>query len=378
LKILVINWRDLRHPRAGGAEVRLHQVYEPMAAAGHRVDLFTCAFEGGAVEEEVNGLHVHRLGADWNFNLLVMLRLRSWIRELQPDVVVEDFNKLPFLTPWLSPVPVLVQMHHLWMGSIFREASLPVALLVWGWEQSLRLVYRGSHFCVVSPSTRDELCSMGPRPENVAIIYNGVDMEFYTPGANSGAGSIAESGANSAQPPFLLWLGRLQKYKGILEALEAFALLAPTHPALQLKVEGSGPFLAQAQARANALGISDRVEFLGFVSEERKRELLRRAVLLLQTSWKEGWGLTVIEANACGTPVVAARAPGLRDSVSDGETGLLCNPGDGADMARAVNSLLDDPARMAQLRHAAVTWAHKFSWREASDQTLQLLQEIAR
>ena len=374
MKILVINWRDLRHPRAGGAEVRLHQVYEPMAAAGHRVDLFTCAFEGGLAEENVNGLHVHRLGSDWNFNLLVMLRLRGWIRDLQPDVVVEDFNKLPFLTPWISTVPVLVQMHHLWMGSIFREASLPLALLVWGWEQSLRLAYRASRFCVVSPSTRDELCSMGPRPENVAIIYNGVDMEFYTPAADSGTGSAA----NSAHPPFLLWLGRLQKYKGILEALEAFALLAPTRTGLRLKVAGSGPFRSQAEARAAELGIADRVDFLGFVSEEEKRTLLREALLLLQTSWKEGWGLTVIEANACGTPVVAARSPGLRDSVSDGETGLLCNPGDGADMARAVATLLDDPALMAELRSASLRWARKFSWREASDQTLELLRGIAR
>ncbi|MCP4294295.1 MAG: glycosyltransferase family 4 protein, partial [Proteobacteria bacterium] len=234
MNILVINWRDIKHPRAGGAEVRLHHVYEPMAARGHRVILITCRFPDCDEYEDVNGIEVHRYGSDHSFASTVFFSLRSWVKEFHADIVVEDFNKLPFCTPLISPVPVMVQMHHLWLGSIFREAPFPTAFTVWFGEQFLRPFYRKHPFCVVSESTKRELRGYGIPDKSIEIIYNGVDLEFYH-----------QPFAKCEGKPYLFWLGRIQKYKGVLDCCESFKQIASDFPDLNLKIAGSGPFLPE-------------------------------------------------------------------------------------------------------------------------------------
>lgn len=362
MRILILNWRDIRHPRAGGAELRLHKVYEPLVAQGHEVILYSCAFPGCQLEENINGIQVYRLGSDWNFALLCLLKLRSWVRKHQPDVVVEDFNKLAFCSPLVYRGPLLIQMHHLWKHSIFKEASLPVALTVWGSEQLLRCIYRNCRFCVVSESTKQELVSMGPKPEQIAVIYNGSKPKAFQ---------------SMVREPFILWLGRLQKYKGVLDACAAFARIAQAYPNYRLVIAGDGPFRPKVAEWIEQYGLSDQIELRGFVSSEEKESLLQRCAFLVQSSYKEGWGLTVIEANAYGTPVLANNAPGLCESVRDHETGLLYDFGSIDDCAAKMRELLSNSKLRETLGHEALKWAEKFDWQEASRQTAALLQEIA-
>ncbi|MBP5187788.1 MAG: glycosyltransferase family 4 protein [Fibrobacterales bacterium] len=367
--MLILNWRDRLHPRAGGAEVHLHEIYSRLVRTGTRVVLFSCAWPGCPEDEVVDGIEVHRLGSDATYELLCMKNLRRWIRETGADMVVEDFNKLPYFAPVLSTVPVLVQMHHLWRGSIFREASFPVAFAVWAAEQTIRLFYRKAEFCVVSASTAGELAGMGIPRDRIAVVHNGLDHGFYSP--------AEPEAARAGAAPFVLWLGRLQRYKGVLDALESFALVRGRFPGLRLKVAGSGPFRPEAEKRARALGIGGDVDFLGFVPQEEKLALLRGAEFVLQTSRKEGWGLTVVEANACGRTVVAADSPGLRDSVRDGETGLLYEPGNVEALAAAQERLLSDPGLRKRLEEAALLWAERFTWEGAADATREILERIA-
>ncbi len=352
--------------------MRLHRIYSPMVAAGHRVILISSRWEGASPYEVVDGIDVYRIGKDWNFPLLCMLLLRWWIKKHQIDIVVEDFNKLPFFTPLISNRPLLVQMHHLWKGSIFREANFLLALFIWFSEQSLRVIYRRSRFCVVSESTSRELQTMGIKPEQIEIIHNGIDRHFYTPSLVSDADH-----AESVSPyPYIFWLGRLQRYKGIIDAIHAFALIHQRFPEVVMKVAGGGPFRTRAEFEAERLGVADNVEFLGYVTEQQKRELLRQAEVVLQTSWKEGWGLTVVEANACGRVVVAANSPGLRDSVQDKVTGLLYRCGDSKDLADKVEWLLRNPDERRQMEGRAIEWAARFGWEEASRATFKLLQSL--
>lgn len=363
MKILVLNWRDIKHPRAGGAEVRLHKVYEPLVAQGHAVRLISTRFDGSEEHEYINGVEVVRIGNDTNFWLLCALYLPAWEKEFNADVVVEDFNKLPFFSPWRSRKPLLIQMHHLWMGSIFKEASLPLATFVWLAEQTLRFVYRKCRFSIVSDSSKRELLTMGPRDEQVAIVYNGCDLSFYAP-------------KDTERKPVLLWLGRIQKYKGILDTLKAFKQIVEKHPEYVLKIAGKGPFSDEAKLWVKSNGIENSVEFLGFISEEEKLDLLQTSKLVLQTSYKEGWGLTVIEANACGTPVVANHAPGLCDSVHDGETGLLYDFGSVDSLVATTLKLIEDGSLYERLAANCRPWAEKFTWKRASEETYTLLKEL--
>lgn len=364
MNILVLNWRDIKHPRAGGAEVRLHRVYEPIVTAGHKVFLITSRFEGAAETEILNGIEVHRLGNDATFAPLCFWRLPGWIKQFSIDVVVEDFNKLPLLLPWRTRRPLLIQMHHLWKGSIFHEASFVMALIVWLGEQTLRLVYRRETFCVVSDSTKKELHSMGIPSSRISIIHNGVDLAFYQPPQNP------------SREPSLLWLGRIQKYKGVMDTCLAFRKIAEKFPELTLKIAGNGPCKNEVQAWVEAQGLMGRIQFLGFVSEEEKRTLMQHSLSLVQSSYKEGWGLTVIEANACGTPVIANNAPGLCDSVRDGVTGLLYPFMSVDGLADKMQQLIEDHALYSQLCGNVRAWAEQFQWESASRETLALLQAV--
>jgi glycosyltransferase involved in cell wall biosynthesis len=367
MNILILNWRDILHPRAGGAEVRLHEIYERLALKGHTIHLVSSLFENALVDQEYKGIFIHRLGNDFNFNWLVAFKLKKWIKKWNIDVVVEDFNKLPFWTPWLTSKPILIQMHHLWKTSIFKEASFPLASFIWIHEQFLRWTYKKSHFCVVSESTKSELISYGIKDSQIEIIYNGVDLDFYSPSQNP------DENSNSLQ---ILWLSRIQKYKGIFDALLAFQKFQKSHPDAQFLIAGSGPFKPQVEEFIAKNQLENSVKLLGFIDQEQKRTLLQQSRFLVQSSYKEGWGLTVIEANACGTPVIGNFAPGLKDSILDQKTGLLYQFADSDDLAQKMTLLWNDPQMHAEFKKNALNWAQKLTWENASTQTEKILLNL--
>ena len=160
MRILILNWRDAKHPRAGGADYRLQHVYAPMVRMGHEVILYSCAFPGCEADDCIDGVEVHRLGNDYTFSFLCMLKLKGWVKKHKPDVVIEDLNKLPFYSPLVYKGPLVIQMHHLWRSSIFRETVFPMAFFIWASEEMIRFIYRKCRFSVVSESTKQELMAM--------------------------------------------------------------------------------------------------------------------------------------------------------------------------------------------------------------------------
>ena len=365
MNILVVNYRDRLHPAAGGAEKHLHRIFSLIAEAGHQVVLLTTAFAGCKEREVVDGIQVVRKGGDLLFQLTVAMNIRKLDREFNFDLVVEDLNKLPLFTPFLVKKPVLVQMHHLWRGSIFHEASFPVAFVVWAFERMIPWFYRKQPFVVVSPSTKRELEEIGIAEDRISVIYNGSDDEA------SDAAPVEEE----SSVPYFLWLSRVHRYKGIWTALEAFEEFAENHPDVKLVVAGDGPLLKKIPAWLKERGLEEHVELLGFVSSEKKKKLLANAVALLQTSFKEGWGLTVVEAAKLGTTTIASDVPGLRDSVRNGETGLLFPVGDAHTCASEMDRLYSDDDLRTRLSQAAKSYAGEFRWDSAAEQTLDLIQE---
>ena len=154
-------------------------------------------------------------------------------------------------------------------------------------------------------------------------------------------------------------------------------LLRDRFPTARLEVAGSGDDAPRLEAVARGLGLSDRVRFLGRVSEEEKISLYRRASVALNSSLKEGWGLTSIEANGCGTPVVASDVPGLCDSVRDGQTGFLVPFGDAQAMADRIGRILGDRDLAARLQSASLEWARSHTWDAVADKTESVLLRAA-
>ena len=182
-------------------------------------------------------------------------------------------------------------------------------------------------------------------------------------------------GSRRSKTPLIGYFGRLKKYKSVEQLLHAFVVVRKSIPDLRLVVVGEGDYRRTLETLATELGISDAVCFTGFVDENEKVRLLQEVWFAVNTSSKEGWGLTVIEANACGTPVLASDVPGLRDAIKNNETGLLYSFGNINELAEKIEVLLRDSALRDRLAIAARTWALTFNWNVAAEQTLKLLEK---
>jgi glycosyltransferase involved in cell wall biosynthesis len=264
-------------------------------------------------------------------------------------VIVDVCNGLPFLSALYARCAVVVLVHH-----VHRE-QWSVVLRAWGarfgwWVESklTRRVYRRCRYVTVSAATRDELVSLGVDAGRDSLVYNGTPE--MTPDA-----------APRTPYPSLVVLGRLVPHKRVEIALETVAGLASEFPALRLTIAGQGWWEERLREVATELQIGDRVDFAGFVSESEKRELLCSVWVALTPSLKEGWGLTIVEAGAVGTPSVAFQeAGGVTEAIVDGETGMLAD--DTADFIAAVRTLLADDERREKMGWAAQNHAAHFTW----------------
>jgi glycosyltransferase involved in cell wall biosynthesis len=369
VNILLVNWNDRENPQAGGAEIHLHEIFGRLVATGHRVDLIASGWTGAAPEAHLDGIHVRRVGGRASFALLARGSVRAALRaggDGGYDIVVEDINKLPLFLPSLTALPCCAIVPHLFGTTAFAEASWPVAALVWAAERLIPRLYRDAGFHVISRSTRDDLVGRGIEPNRIAVIYPGIDSVWYAP----------DPGTPRRPHPTFLYVGRLKRYKGVDIALQALALARSSRPDLTLEIAGTGDDRRRLESRARALDVGDAVRFLGYVPEEDKRRLLRSAWAVVFPSPKEGWGISNVEAAACGTPALASDSPGLRETVRHGETGFLVPHGDVSALARRMLELASDPGLVARLGAGARAFALPLTWERAAEATERHLERI--
>lgn len=364
MKILVVNWQDREHAQAGGAEIHLHEIFGRLARSGHDVRLLCGGWAGAPPRVELDGMRVIRAGTRRSFPFLARGAYRRELAAWRPDVLVEDINKVPLLTPWWGARCVVGLVPHLFGATAFQELPAPAAAAVWLAERPIPWVYRGASFQAISESTAADLVARGIARDRVAVIYPGIDHATLTP--DPAARSVT---------PVVAYVGRLKRYKRVDLVIRAFAALA--HPAARLEIAGAGDHRPALESLARSLALGERVTFLGFVSDAEKRALLRRAWALALASPKEGWGISNLEAAACGTPVVASDSPGLRESVRDGETGFLVPHGDLSRMRDALGRLVGDRALVERLGANARGFALTFSWERAARETEAHLAQAA-
>jgi glycosyltransferase involved in cell wall biosynthesis len=308
-------------------------------------------------------MHIVRVGTRYTFPFLARSFFERHLAGAGFELMVEDVNKVPLYTPRWNGPPVVALVPHLFGGTAFQELSAPLAAAVWLAERPLGRAYRGIPFEAISASTAADLAERGIPRSAVEVIYPGIDTVGYTPADDT-----------RSPTPVFAYLGRLKRYKGVQHVIAAFAALG--HPTARLEIAGAGDFQPSLERLAASLDLGERVRFLGRVSEEEKLRLLRRAWALVFASPKEGWGITNLEAAACGTPVVASNSPGIRESVRDGETGYLVAHGDARAMAAAMGRLADDSALVARLGVQARRFAETFTWDRAANETAAHLYRV--
>ncbi len=373
MRILALNWTDWRSRTAGGSEVHLLEMFRRWVEAGHQVTL-ACGFHAGLRDlrdrkhQEVDrGIEILRSGPWYLTHVTVPRLARRLLHERRFDVVLDAVNKLPFFTPrWAGPVPVLALVHHLFGPAIERDFGWLRGRYYLSLERKIPAAYGTTPIVAISGSTKSALVALGIPAEHVEIVECGLDPSYLAP-----------PGVPRDLDPLLLVVSRLRVYKRIDVVIEALALLRERLPRTRLLIAGTGTDEARLRTLVRKRGLADAVSFLGQVSEEEKRRLLVRAHLFCTASGIEGWGLTVIEANALRTPVVAADSPGHRDSVKNGETGVLFPPGDARALATLAHRLLTHEREGKLLTTAGRAWAELFTWDETAKRTLAILEEIA-
>ncbi|MBN4057048.1 glycosyltransferase family 4 protein [bacterium AH-315-J21] len=365
MKILALNWQDLKNPLSGGAEVHLEELLRRLSSMGHEVTLFCSNYAGGLPEETVEGIQIIRRGSRFDFNFIAPFHLRRLVKTERFDILLEDINKIPFYTPLYLDIPTLVVIPHLFATTVFQEINFILGSYIYCAERPMATIYRRRNFNVISESTADDLKERGIPEKNITVVHCGIDNSMYN----------HDPEVKKYETPTIIYLGRLKKYKCVQHLISSLKTIRQTVTDARLMVVGAGDYLEDLKKHAVALGLKDCVEFTGFVTSEDKVERLRRAHVCVCPSTKEGWGLTNIEANACGTAVIAANVAGLRDSVRDNESGFLYPHGDIDALASKIKTVLTDDSERRRIESGALAWSKQFSWDLAAVAFMKNIEE---
>ncbi len=357
-RIHFVAWRDLDDPEAGGSELHAHEVASRWAAAGLDVTFRSSAVPGAPAALSRDGYRVLRRsgryavfpGAAWE-------GIRMGHRP--GDALVEIWNGMPFLSPVWYRGPRIVFLHHvhaeMW-GMVLPPTLARLGNLA---EQSIApRFYRSSRIVTLSGSSRDEIVDLlGFRSERVTVAPPGVDTR-YTPG-----------GPRSATP-LVVAVGRLVPVKRFDVLMRALVEAKAAQPALEAVIVGEGYERPALEALRDELGAADWLHLPGRVSDEELVSYYRRAWVVASSSQREGWGMTLTEAAACGTPAVATAIAGHADAIVDGESGLLV---DVEDLPGALQRVLGDEVLRNRLARGALSRARWFTWDATARRALEAL-----
>ncbi len=359
MRVLIFNWRDARHPQAGGAEAVLHEAGTLWANRGHEVALISARpTRGPRLEDEYRGMTVVRVGD--RFSVYPAAR-REYIDHWRgwPDVVFDSINGVPFLTPLYAEEPIVAIVYHVVGRIFFEELPSPLAAVGYSLERLLPTFYHGIPVATISDSSREDLVKMGFPRSDVVVVPVGLRLPEMPPPAGR-------------RENLVLSIGRLKGYKRLDLLVAAAKSVIDRRSDTSFVIAGRGDYGAKLTQLVRSYGVEKQVLMPGFVTDAEKEELYRRCKLQVISSEKEGWGLTILEAASHEVPTVAFDAPGARDAIVDGKTGVLVPSGDTTALADAILGLLDDEPRRQRMGEEAFRHARQFRWEDTADRLLTM------
>ncbi len=298
------------------------------------------------------------------------LRLSWEMATRPPEVLFVPAHVLPLVHPRRSVVTV----HDL--GYLYYpQAHTPWARRYLQWSTAYN-ARSAAHVIADSQATKDDLIRhCGTPPQKVTVIYPGRDESFAP--VQDAALLAATRERYGIPAPYVLYVGTLQPRKNLTGLLDAFASLLAQGRDLHLAIVGKKGWLYEPLfARVRALGLEQRVHFTGYVPPADLPALLSGARLFVLPSLYEGFGLPILEAMACGTPVVCSAVASLPEVA--GDAAILVDPHDTAQLAQALARVLDDPDLSQELVRKGLERATHFSWETCAQQTLLVLQAVLR
>jgi glycosyltransferase involved in cell wall biosynthesis len=360
-RVHALAWRDLDDVEAGGSEVHIDEIAKRWAAAGIDVTLRTSWAQGQPTEAVRDGYRViRRAGRHMVFPRAALAELAG--RTGPRDVLIEIWNGMPFLSPLWCRGPRVVFLHH--VHAEMWSMVLGPNLARFGDLLERRIappLYRRTRIVTLSESSKRELVEdLGFDEDRITVVHPGVDTRF-SPGGERDA------------EPLVVAVGRLAPVKRYDSLVRAAHRARQQVPDLRLQIVGEGYERPVIEATIDELGATDWVTLRGHVTDGELVDLYRRARLVASASAREGWGMTLTEAAACGTPAVATRIAGHADAIVDGVSGVLAD--DEAGLAAAMVDVLGDRRRFEELSKGALARAGALTWGQTATQVMRVLAE---
>jgi glycosyltransferase involved in cell wall biosynthesis len=364
-RVHFVAWRDLDDPEAGGSELHAHQIARQWAAAGIDVTFRTSAVPGATRALTRDGYRVVRQAGRYRvFPAAAWEGLRMGHRP--GDALVEIWNGMPFFSPLWYRGPRVVFLHHV-HAEMWRMV-LPPTLARLGYAMERRVaprLYAGSRIVTLSESSRAEIVGLlGLDPERISVAPPGVDARFSPAGERSAT-------------PLVVAVGRLVPVKRFDLLLHALVRAKQDCPDLRAVIIGEGYERPALESLRAQFGAAEWISLPGRVDDDDLVGWYRKAWVVASSSQREGWGMTLTEAAACGTPSVATAIAGHADAVLDGESGLLV--GKPSDLGPALSRILRDDVLRSRLSRGALARARWFTWPATARRALEALAlETAR
>lgn len=366
MTILILNWRDSKHPLAGGAEQSLFEHAKYWQRKGAKIIWFSSAFHNAPAEETYDNIRIIRRGSHFTVHLHAFFYYKKNLKN-NIDIVIDNFHFIPYFSPlYVKKEKILAFINEPARNAWFKNIFFPVSFVGYIAEPFFFRFYERIPFMTGARSIQQELIKYKVPQERIFVINHGVTLP------------VKKGKMQKEKNPTMLFLAQLAPDKGILDALEAFYFVKEKLPFLTFWIVGKAvtpTYLQVVKKKIKAIDPDGkRITLFGFVDAETKFSLLERAWVLVHPSVREGWGLNVIEANSVGTPAIGYNVTGLQDSIQDGKTGLLTKENSPMGLADAIERMVLNKPLYTKLASQTKQWAEQFTWEKAGEKSWSLIQ----
>jgi glycosyltransferase involved in cell wall biosynthesis len=364
LRILILHRKDITHPEAGGGTFYIHKIAKFLTENGYDVTIICANYSGGKKEDNIGGVNILRLGNEYSVYPLAIVRFFKRFRS-RINVLIDVINGPPWFSPLYTNIPKIAVIFQTFKEVFLEELNKPLAAALYSVEKVIPHVYQKIPIVTLSSSVKKEFISMGVMERNIFVVPPGIEHEKYKLGKKSSR-------------PLVLYVGRLKKYKGIEYLIMAMKEVIKEIADVRLLIVGKGNYADELVRLTEKIELKNIVKFYGYVSEEMKVSLMQKAHVLVIPSIKEGWGIPVIEAGACGTPAIGTETSGLRDAIIDEKTGFLVPYGKPEVISEKIVTILKDGNLRNKLSKNAIEWARRFDWKKSERKFLSVVESMIR
>ena len=352
MKVLWFAHRDIKNPKAGGAERTIYEVGTRLSKLNIEIHLVTVNPGNLLDYENVDGIITHRIKG----NIKTHLSVRKMIKQINPDVIIDDMgHAVPWFSTWFTDKKVIVFFRHLHARSLPGQVNFFLAKMITFIEQLYPFIYKNSIFVTESYTSENDLINLGIRKDRIVRIPPGVDLNLFHQGKKT----------DNVQ---LVYFGGFRKYKRPEYAITVYENLYNKVDNLKLIFVGNGPLLNDIKDKIKNKHYN--IYFTGRVDNDNLAKIIRESCVNLHFSVTEGWGLSIMESSASGTPTVAFSVPGVVDTITNNYNGFLVNSID-----EFTDKILDIIKNEDKFGINSRKFAENFTWEKTTDLWYKLLND---